>query len=73
MREDWPVQLSSAVSSDQEGVFTVLSVVGCDVLQHVNVKGRVQGDVGNQLEGLVLIRGFLQFGGLFSVRSVTEE
>ena len=47
MREDWPVQHSSAVSSYQEGVFTVLGVLWSDVLQHVDVKGGVQSDVGN--------------------------
>ena len=52
-----------AVLSDQEGVFTILSVFGRDMLQHVDVKRRVQRDVGDKLQGLVLIRRFLYFIG----------
>ena len=53
-------------------MLTTLTVLGPDVLQHVDIEGRVEGDVGHQLEGLVLVRRLLQLCWLLPVRSVSD-
>ena len=50
---------SSVLRPHQEGVLTVLAVLGRDVLQHVDVEGGVEGDVRHKLQRLVLIRRLL--------------
>ena len=51
---------------------TALRVLRHDVLQHVDVEGGVEGDVGNQLQRLVLVWRLLQLCRLLAVRSVSD-
>ena len=53
-------------------MLAALGVFRHDVLQHVDVEGRVESDVWDQLQGLVLVGGLLQLCRLLPLRSVPD-
>jgi hypothetical protein len=64
------VLAGSTIVVDKESVLA--TVLLSDVLQHVNVEGGVEGDVGNQLQRLLAHHGLLKRSRSVSGRALAD-